>query len=480
MTVLDDHASDAEVAAATLWATETLAAPSGAVPADLRVQQLARALLAHAKLRAVPLTPQHASPAGQPSAPERAQATALSGTPAGPPVPAATPSAAPSAASAVATSGSPSQAPPQQPTLPVAKVPRQWGWSHWRPSTRMAVQAIIAASIAMFIGEAISSAHWYWAIITVFIIFSGAATRSSILTKAFRRVAGTAIGIVAGFIIVTLIGDHTPVIVIACILAVFCMLYFGPLNYTYSPLFISIMLVCFYHLTGLLNHSIMELRVGETLLGAVVGVLCAYFIMTTSSRPALVAQVDAYFDALDYLLRTVAGSLTSACTREEVANSLHQLDTAQAAVDRSLSSMSTAFIVDSPREESDAVHLMYIATRASAQLAQAAQAGPNATSSQTEPGTQQVPGAQQMPGARVISAAITEVLVSSEAAHHALSFPNEPEAVTAEQQLDRPNILSHIDQLPGSADDPATHALMALARTNWALHHITDRDATHA
>jgi uncharacterized membrane protein YccC len=40
-------------------------------------------------------------------------------------------------------------------------------------TTRQAVQVGIAASLAIVVGELVSPARWYWAVLTAFLVFAG-------------------------------------------------------------------------------------------------------------------------------------------------------------------------------------------------------------------------------------------------------------------------------------------------------------------
>lgn len=417
-TVLDEHATNERRTSATDWAERILSEADQRGVDSLVEYQLARATFAHTEIRKIELRSGRARN------------------------PHATLPASPAA---------------HRPAAPAAKPhPLRWKpWSDWAPTSRMALQAMVAASLASGVGEAISASRWYWAVITVFVIFVGATTRSGILTKAYRRVLGTAIGICVGVALVSLAGHDSGVLVVICVVSVFGMLYLGPLNYLYSSLCITIMLVSLYRMLGVLDQSILELRLVETLSGAVIGVLCAYLILTTNSRPVLVVKVDAYFDAIDRLLRSVSTTFESPAARTEVATDLHSLETHQVDLEKTVASMSTAFLVGSPHYESDAVHLMYIATRSAARLTQA-------TGEQAHHST--IP-ALAPSDRQPVSDAITEVLESSARARQALCSPNNGPG----PQHGSSTVLSVLDHLPADSHTSNTAAIIALARINWAF-----------
>lgn len=318
------------------------------------------------------------------------------------------------------------------------------------PSCRLAVQAMVAATLASAVGEAISASHWYWAVITAFVIFTGATTRSSILTRAFRRIVGTATGMTIGVTAVALAEGNTQILVAICVAGVFGMLYFGPLNYVYSSFFMTVMLVALYRLLGRLGASILELRLEETVAGAVIGVLCAYLILSSSSRPTLVAKVDSYLDALGDLLSRL---LTDPQTPESdtgLRAKLRALEVAQGDLDAAVTAMSTAFLVTGPRRRQGAVHLMYIVTRSGARLVQIDAALPRPD--------------------QVLTDAISSVTASASAARASLNGRMIDAAVRTPSRVNQ--VLT--DRTPGF--DPRTphgEALLALLRMEWALGQVS-------
>ncbi|MFK3668832.1 FUSC family protein [Leifsonia aquatica] len=252
------------------------------------------------------------------------------------------------------------------------------GWRGWTPTGRLAVQAMIAATIAAAAGEAISATRWYWAVMTAFVIFLSTTTRSGILTRAYRRVIGSAIGIVCGVGAVLLAGillgqDQQAGLVVICTVGVFGMLYWGPVSYAYSAFFVTVMLVAIYAMLGVLAAGLLELRLGETIVGAVVGVLCAYLILSANSRPALTAKVDGYFVALQNLIRAGASAFDSAGSRREdevaVVAASHVLRESASDVDATVKAMSAAFLNGRLNQEADALVLMQRATRAAVEFA---------------------------------------------------------------------------------------------------------------
>lgn len=418
--ILDERASAEQLAAAKEWAEGVIARGHRGEDGDFAAYLLARSTIAHMRVREIDLS--H----GLVHDGRRVKETS-----------------SPAAAK-----------------KPAARPALHWvPWSQWQATSRMAVQAMIAAALACAVGEAISASRWYWAVMTAFVIFIGASTRSGILTRAYRRVAGTALGIVVGVVPVILADHNKSVMIAICVVSVFCMLYFGPLNYVYSAFSLTVMLVALYGLLGVLDTKILELRLIETLSGAVIGVVCAYLIGSTNSRPVLITKVNAYFDALDAVLKSVSAALGTTGQKVGVLSSLRTLEATQADVDLSVSGMAAAFRISGAQRESTAVHLMYVITRSAARLTQSVVTPESSVAPETHEAS-----------AQIVDDAISTVTASAANARRAICEPH----AEHDNDPDRPAVVLALDQLPPGASTAASAAIMALARIDWALRRISD------
>lgn len=500
---IDAHAPPHASSAATTWARDTVHGGPGPADGDLAIYMIARATLAHAKLGEIDLS-HGLDPARQDPSP---RATGVPSHRHPGPHAAAAPSRTPSPRDA----SPPDASPRESRAVRVQNRGRKRGqgtlwkrWSQWHPSSRMAVQAMVAAGVASAVGEAISASRWYWAVMTAFVIFIGATTRGSILTRAFRRVAGTAGGIAVGLVAITLTGHHTPALIAISVVAVFGMLYFGPLNYIYSATFITIMLVAIYGLLGVLDQNLLELRLVETLSGALIGVLCAYLIMSSNSRPALIEKVTSYFDAMDALLQRavnafgqVPGAVTATGASAEILPALQRLEEAQTDVDASVSGMSTAFLVRGSRREVDAVHLMYVATRAAARVAQSSVTQLETSTAAGSPGShpQVVAAFDDVRGSvaqalRSLTTRDNSAVVEPATAAPVATRVTEPTnglgassthqvPDSHDQSADKPAIFNRLKGLPADPGSPDTAAVLALTRLDWAMRRVVETVESH-
>src|SRR5438309_490078 len=75
-------------------------------------------------------------------------------------------------------------------------------------STRQAIQVGIATSLAIVVGELVSPARWYWAVLTAFLIFAGTSSRGDVLSRGSQRIVGTIGGVLAGMGLAVLVSGH--------------------------------------------------------------------------------------------------------------------------------------------------------------------------------------------------------------------------------------------------------------------------------
>ncbi|MDK1343045.1 FUSC family protein [Streptomyces sp. 378] len=148
-----------------------------------------------------------------------------------------------------------------------------------RPTTRAAVQVAVGSSLAIVGGELLSTQRWYWAVLTCWIVFLNTASTGEILVKGYRRLLGTVFGVVAGIVLAGLVGTHTWTAFALVMVLIFAMFYTAPLSYTLMSFFVTAMLGLLYTLLHTYSLDVLVLRIEETALGAVCGVVAAALVL---------------------------------------------------------------------------------------------------------------------------------------------------------------------------------------------------------
>ncbi|MCT9143523.1 FUSC family protein [Streptomyces violarus] len=153
-----------------------------------------------------------------------------------------------------------------------------------RPTTRQAFQATAASALALLAGQLLSEERWYWAVGTVWWIFVNTASRGETLVRGFRRVFGTVIGIVVGLLVaIPLHGAPAPTAALVA-LCVFGIFYTAAVSYSWMMLAVTVMVSLLYGLLGVLDPSLLGLRLAETGVGALCAALAVVFVLPVTTH----------------------------------------------------------------------------------------------------------------------------------------------------------------------------------------------------
>ncbi|HZU50171.1 MAG TPA: FUSC family protein [Mycobacterium sp.] len=178
-----------------------------------------------------------------------------------------------------------------------------------RPTTRQAVQVAVAASLAIVVGELVSPARWYWAVIAAFVIFAGTNTWGETLTKGWQRMLGTALGVPCGILIATLVSGNRAVSLVLVFVCLFCSFYFMRVAYSLMTFWITTMLALLYGLLGQFTFGLLLLRIEETAIGAVIGIAVAILVLPTNTRTAIRSDGHTFLTTLSELIEGSVASL---------------------------------------------------------------------------------------------------------------------------------------------------------------------------
>ncbi len=175
-------------------------------------------------------------------------------------------------------------------------------------STRQAIQVGIATSLAIVVGELVSPARWYWAVLTAFLIFAGTSSRGDVLSRGSQRIVGTIGGVLAGMGLAVLVSGHELLSLEVMFSCAFLALYLVRISQTMLALWITAVLAVLYGLIGQFSVQTLVLRIEETTVGAAMGMLAAYLVLPKRSR-------EAFGEALDDMADTTDATLAAAVER---------------------------------------------------------------------------------------------------------------------------------------------------------------------
>jgi hypothetical protein len=195
-----------------------------------------------------------------------------------------------------------------------------------RPSTRQAIQALVASGLATLGGHWVSDNRWYWAVLTAFVVFNQVHTAFETVVRAWHRVVGTLGGVVVGSLLAHYVAGDRALALGLLFVCIFCGFYLLRISYAWMVFWLSTMLVLLYAFLRHDTAGLLQVRVLETLVGAGCGVFAAVVVLparTTlrveSLLSTLLRRLEVYlqaafverapFDALFALSRRVDAAL---------------------------------------------------------------------------------------------------------------------------------------------------------------------------
>ncbi len=149
---------------------------------------------------------------------------------------------------------------------------------------RLATRVTLAAGLAMAGGMALSPQRWFWAVITVYVVFLNVRSRGDTIYKGLQRLGGTLFGIISGLLIATSFKGDGTLETITLLLSIFGMYYFFLVSYTVGIFFVTVMLGLLYGMLGASLDTVLTLRLEETAIGAAAAIFVAAFVLPNPTR----------------------------------------------------------------------------------------------------------------------------------------------------------------------------------------------------
>ncbi len=176
-------------------------------------------------------------------------------------------------------------------------------------TTRQAVQAAVAAALAIVAGELISPQRFYWAVIAAFVAFAGASTSGETVSKSASRIVGTLLGLFGAVGLGEVTRGHPVWAILAILLCIAAAFFLQVVSNSAMVFFITVMLGQLYTLLGTFSDRVLILRVEETAAGALIGIGVSLLVLPTHSRATLRVARQTFFGALADLLDACAATL---------------------------------------------------------------------------------------------------------------------------------------------------------------------------
>lgn len=190
--------------------------------------------------------------------------------------------------------------PPAAAAPPTAAPARQL-----RPSTRQAIQATLAAALAIAAGKLLSGERWHWAVIAAFVVFVRVSSAGEALVRVWQRILGTLAGVVLGVLLAHWVAGHRTLELALVFVFIFLGHYLLRLSSAWMAMWITALLAILYSLLGRYTPGLLVLRLTETLVGALAAALVAVWILPVRTGEQVRQGLGDVLRALGHYLANV-------------------------------------------------------------------------------------------------------------------------------------------------------------------------------
>lgn len=217
------------------------------------------------------------------------------------------------------------------------KTPERWfKGAALAPELRASIQVGIAATIAIVVGDAVNGRRFYWGLLATFLAFMATTNSGEQVRKAVFRVAGTAVGIVLGDLLVRVTGNNTPIVLTIVIVALFLGIYLIRINYMFMVIGVTVTMSQLYQQLGEFSWHLLLLRLLETGIGVAAVAFTVLLILPLRPQRVLRTGVLSYFEELQTLtnrsVEAITGSAPSSVDLALIRADVRRLDAAHHAL----------------------------------------------------------------------------------------------------------------------------------------------------
>lgn len=183
-------------------------------------------------------------------------------------------------------------------------------------STRMACQMTVALGSAFAVGRLAFHDHWPWAVLTAFIVCSGARGRGDVLHKGVLRAAGAGIGTVVATTIAGAFPPGDPWSVVIIFAALGTASWLREISYVYWAGSVTAVLSLLYGYFGQNAPALLETRLEAILLGAALGIAASWYVLPVRTGDVLKRRTAEALAALSAFLSSPHGDHTEIRRRQ--------------------------------------------------------------------------------------------------------------------------------------------------------------------
>ncbi|MEP7044410.1 MAG: FUSC family protein [Dokdonella sp.] len=178
-------------------------------------------------------------------------------------------------------------------------------------TTRMAIQMAVALGLSFVIGYVFFPGRWAWIVLTAFIVGSGNRGRLDVAYKSVLRVLGAAAGTLVALGFSARLGAHDSTTVVLMLTTIFFGTWLRPLGYAWWAFFVTLALALLQDYTGAQAQYLLWPRLEEIVIGALIGVAAAWFVLPVRSTAVLRRRIADALALLSEALDPAAPTQTS-------------------------------------------------------------------------------------------------------------------------------------------------------------------------
>jgi hypothetical protein len=175
-------------------------------------------------------------------------------------------------------------------------------------ATRMALQMLVALTLAFSIGMLAFPEHWFWIVLTAFIVCSGTLGRGDAVYKGFLRLAGALGGAVAAAIAGYISLPSPPAYAAVVFFILFLGIWLRQINYAWWAACATLIFALLQGRQGLGMVPMLEMRLLCIVIGALCGVAATWFVYPIRTDQLVKKRVAEALGALRELLNHKPGS----------------------------------------------------------------------------------------------------------------------------------------------------------------------------
>ncbi|KGP93251.1 hypothetical protein N780_13235 [Pontibacillus chungwhensis BH030062] len=195
------------------------------------------------------------------------------------------------------------------------------------PTTKKALQALLAGALAIALGYLLTPTHQYWILLSAFIVFMGTDTVGRTFIKANERTIGTIAGAIVGFGVSLVLSGHSTWQVAFIFLCIFMAFYLFNVSYSLAMFWITMIIAMLYDLLlGGITYHLLLARVFDTFLGAYIGFFSSALVLPNKTREKVTDTTIAFLDSLSQYIETYLMGLKGKNTTENLTEIAFELD----------------------------------------------------------------------------------------------------------------------------------------------------------